>query len=208
MTMSVNLSGILLEDVDLRQRLLALIDDNPLPPGWVLQVELVEDSFQDVSPAFDQFLDDLASRGVSIVIDDFGTGYSSLSRLISLPIKGVKVDRAFVSRIGDQDESPRTLLRTMLTMLMDLGLVVTAEGVEEAHQRDWLLRHGVTRAQGYLYSRPIPVSRAIEELQRLDYRPGAIPVDPERLKVLRRRRRRGFFRLPFFGAPKQERRRG
>jgi len=208
MTMSVNLSGILLEDVDLRQRLLALIDDNPLPPGWVLQVELVEDSFQDVSPAFDQFLDDLASRGVSIVIDDFGTGYSSLSRLISLPIKGVKVDRAFVSRIGDQDESPRTLLRTMLTMLTDLGLVVTAEGVEEAHQRDWLLRHGVTRAQGYLYSSPIPVSRAIEELQRLDYRPGAIPVDPERLKLLRRRRRRGFFLLPFFGAPKQERRRG
>ena len=208
MTMSVNLSGILLEDVELRQRLLTLIDDNPRPPGWTLQVELVEDIFQDVSPAFDQFLNELSSRGVTIVIDDFGTGYSSLARLISLPIKGVKVDRAFVTRIEDKDESARTLLRTMLTMLMDLDLVVTAEGVEHAHQRDWLLQHGVTRAQGYLYSRPLPISRAIEELQRLDYRPRAIPVEPARLKALRRRRSRGFFRLPFFGARREDRREG
>jgi len=86
MVMSVNLSGILLEDVELRHRLLALIDDNPCPPGWTLQVELVEDSFQDTTAVFDDFLRALVARNVCIAIDDFGTGYSSLARLISLPI--------------------------------------------------------------------------------------------------------------------------
>jgi EAL domain-containing protein (putative c-di-GMP-specific phosphodiesterase class I) len=207
MTMSVNLSGILLEDGELRHRLLALIDDNPRPPGWTLQVELVEDCFRDTSEAFDRFLNDLVARDVRIAIDDFGTGYSSLARLISLPIQGVKVDRVFVSRIEDSEESPRTLLRTMLSMLADLGLAVTAEGVEQPSQRDWLLQNGVTRAQGYLYSRPLPISAAIESLQRLDYRPRAIPVDQARRKSIRRGRRRSFFRLPFFG-PGDDRRQG
>jgi hypothetical protein len=99
------------------------------------QVELVEDAFQDTSAAFDHFLNALVSRGVLIAIDDFGTGYSSLARLISLPINGVKVDRMFVDRIGSDDDSPRLLLRTMLTMLNDLGMAVTAEGIEQRDQQ-------------------------------------------------------------------------
>ena len=197
MTMSVNLSGILLEEPDLRARLLQLIEDNPLPIGWTLQVELLEDAFQDSSPAFDHFLEQLVARSVAIAIDDFGTGYSSLARLISLPIHAVKMDRAFVLRLDEASESPRTLLRTMLTMLNDLGLAVTAEGVETATQKRWLLDQGVRKAQGYLFHTPLPVDAAIELLQALDYRPRAIPVDPRRLKAIRRRRQ-SFWRLPFF----------
>ena len=197
MTMSVNLSGILLEEPDLRARLLHLIEDNPLPIGWTLQVELLEDAFQDSSPAFDQFLEQLVARSVAIAIDDFGTGYSSLARLISLPIHAVKMDRAFVLRLDEASESPRTLLRTMLAMLNDLGLAVTAEGVETATQQRWLLDQGVRKAQGYLFHTPLPVDAAIELLQALDYRPRAIPVDPRRLKAIRRRRQ-SFWRLPFF----------
>ena len=197
MTMSVNLSGILLEEEGLRRRLLQLIENNPLPLGWVLQVELLEDAFQDTSDTFDQFLQQLVERQVSIAIDDFGTGYSSLARLLSLPIQSVKVDRAFVRRLDESEESPRTLLRTMLTMLTDLGLSVTAEGVETSAQRDWLLGQGVTKAQGYLFHKPLPIDQAIELLQSLDYRPSAIPVDPRRLQAIRRRRRRPLWRLPF-----------
>ena len=199
MLMSFNLSGILLEDADLRSRLLALIDDTPCPPGWQLQVELVEDIFQDTSPGFSQFLDALVSRGVRIAIDDFGTGYSSLARLISLPIQGVKVDRVFVLKLNDAEDSPRTLLRTMLTMLQDLGLEITAEGVETTDQRDWLLRNGAGKAQGYLFGRPMSISEAIAGLQKLNYRPRAIPVDPRRIKAVRRRRLRSYLRLPFMG---------
>jgi EAL domain-containing protein (putative c-di-GMP-specific phosphodiesterase class I) len=168
-----------------------------MPLGWKLQVELLEDAFQDTSEAFDQFLAALVERQVSIAIDDFGTGYSSLARLLSLPIQSVKIDRAFVRRLDESGESPRTLLRTMLTMLTDLGMSVTAEGVETQAQSEWLLAHGVTRAQGFLYHHPLPIDQAIELLQSLDYRPSAIPVDPRRLKAVRRRRRGSFWRLPF-----------
>lgn len=81
-------------------------------------------------------------------------------------------------------------------MLSDLGLRVTAEGVETESQREWLLDQGVDMAQGYLFHRPMPIDQAIELLQSLDYRPGAIPVDPRRLQSVRRRRPT-IWRLPF-----------
>ncbi|MEB3199544.1 MAG: GGDEF and EAL domain-containing protein [Synechococcaceae cyanobacterium] len=204
MSMSVNLSGILLEDRHLRARLLTLIDDNPCPPGWTLQVELLEDIFQDTSDDFAAFLGDLVQRNVRIAIDDFGTGYSSLARLISLPIQGVKVDRVFIAKLASDEESPRTLLRTMLTMLRDLGLEITAEGVETQEQQDWLLRNGAGRAQGYLFSKPMPISEAILSLQSLDYRPRALPVDRHRIRAVRRRRLRSLFRLPFQGERRRQ----
>jgi EAL domain-containing protein (putative c-di-GMP-specific phosphodiesterase class I)/GGDEF domain-containing protein len=188
MTINVNLSGVLLEDRDMRQRLLRLVDDNQLPPAWLLQMELVEDAFQDTSAAFDQFLNDLVSRGVAIAIDDFGTGYSSLARLISLPIQGVKVDRTFVDRIAGSDDSPRLVLRTMLTMLTDLGMAVTAEGIEQPAQRDWLIDHGVIKGQGYLFDKPLSLTEAVARLRRIAYRPMAIPVEPARIWATRRRR--------------------
>lgn len=187
MILSVNLSGLLLEDSDLRRRLLDLIDDNPRPPAWTLQVELVEDDFRGTAGVLDDFLDALVRRDVQVAIDDFGSGYSSLTRLASLPIQGVKLDHGFVQKIETGGESHRTLLRTMMTMLRDLGLQVTAEGVETPGQRDWLLVRGVERAQGFLMHRPMPISAAIELLQQLDYRPRAIPVDPRRLQALRQR---------------------
>ena len=205
MTMSVNLSGILLEDPDLRLRLLRLIDDNPLPPSWTLQVELVEDAFQDSSPMFEQFLADLVERGVAIAIDDFGTGYSSLARLLSLPIQAVKVDRAFVTRLDESGDSARTLLRTMLSMLTDLGLSITAEGVETPSQRRWLEVNGVRKAQGYLFDQPMPISGAIDLLQGLGYRPSAIPVDPSRLRAVRRRRHRAQWLRPFLDRRRPQR---
>ncbi|MFM7312793.1 MAG: EAL domain-containing protein [Cyanobium sp.] len=197
MKISLNLSGILLEDSDLRSRFLGLIDESPRPPGWTLQVELVEDIFQDTSEGFSLFLDQLVSRGVRIAIDDFGTGYSSLARLISLPIQEVKIDRAFVLKLADQSQSPRTLLRTMLSMLNDLGLEITAEGVETPPQRDWLLANGACKGQGYLFSQPLPISETIVALQQLGYRPRAIPVDRGRIRAARRRRLGSWFRLPY-----------
>jgi len=188
MTISLNLSGVLLEDQQQRLRVLTLIDENPLPPGWTLQLELVEDVFQDTSESFDQFLSDLVVRGATIAIDDFGTGYSSLARLISLPIQGVKVDRTFVEKISGQDDSPRMVLKTMLTMLADLGMSITAEGIEEDAQRNWLLKYGVTKGQGFLFDKPLSLTEAVGRLRGMHYRPKAIPVEPGRVWAARRRR--------------------
>lgn len=198
MRLSFNISGILLEDRELRTRLLGLMEDNPCPPGWQLQIELLEEVFQDSSEEFGQFLDELVRRNVRIAIDDFGTGYSSLARLISLPIQAVKLDRIFITKLGDGTDSPRTLLRTMMTMLSDLDLEITAEGVETDQQRQWLLRNGAGIAQGFLFSAPLSISEAISLLQKLDYRPRAIPVDRRRIHAARRRLR-SYLRLPFLG---------
>jgi len=187
MMINVNLSGVLLEDHNLQQRLLALVDQNELPPGWTLQVELVEDAFQDTSSAFEQFLSDLAARGVCIAIDDFGSGYSSLARLLAFPIKGVKLDHIFIERIAGADESPRLVLRAMVAMLHELGIVITAEGVEHGVQRDWLLDHSVAKGQGYLFDTPLSLNEAIARLRELNYKPAALPVQPARRAASRRR---------------------
>lgn len=167
MCMSCNLSATLLEDAALRRRLLALLDDNPFPSGWQLQVELLEEVFQETNSDLLAFLAALVDRGVRIAIDDFGTGYSSLSRLTSLPIQAVKLDQAFVKKIDAGADSLLTLLRTMLTMLADLGLEITAEGVESPLEREWLLRQGARKGQGTLFAVPVPISEAIAALQPL-----------------------------------------
>ena len=199
MMISVNLSAGLLQDSEHRNRLLSMVDDNPLPLGWTLQMELVEDAFQDTSASFDHFLDALVSRGVCIAIDDFGTGYSSLARLISLPIQSVKVDRTFVQRISQDDDSSHVVLRTMLSMLKDLGMAVTAEGIEQQAQCTWLRDQGVAKGQGYLFSRPLTLTEAVAGLRELHHRPSAIPVAPERIGAARRRRLRRLVLQPLAG---------
>ena len=137
--LSVNLSALLLENEALRNRLLHLIRSTPLPPGWQLQVELVEDYLQINDSELGSFLNILRQEGVSIAIDDFGTGYSSLSRLHNYPVQTVKVDYSFVRRIDALQKPSNQLLKTIQTLGRDLSLEVTAEGVETEAQRTWLL---------------------------------------------------------------------
>ena len=137
--LSVNLSALLLENEALRNRLLNLIRSTPLPPGWQLQVELVEDYLQINDSELGSFLNILRQEGVSFAIDDFGTGYSSLSRLHNYPVQIVKVDYSFVRRIDALQKPSNQLLKTIQTLGRDLSLEVTAEGVETEAQRTWLL---------------------------------------------------------------------
>jgi EAL domain-containing protein (putative c-di-GMP-specific phosphodiesterase class I) len=116
---------------------------------------------------------------VTIAIDDFGTGYSSLGRLIALPIQRVKLDRTFIARLDSGRPGPRKLLSRMVVMLEDLGLEITAEGVDSPLQKAWLLEHGIRSAQGYLFAPPLPCSEAIRYLKRA-VAPVLRPDDPRR----------------------------
>jgi EAL domain-containing protein (putative c-di-GMP-specific phosphodiesterase class I)/GGDEF domain-containing protein len=161
MLMSVNLSNGVLSDPALGARLLDRLEAATLPAGWTLQVELLEEAFHASSAAVDAFLERLAALQVSVAIDDFGTGYSSLARLISLPIQRVKLDRSFIAQLDSGNRSPRTLLSRMVLMLRDLDLAITAEGVDSAVQRDWLLEQGIRSAQGYLFAPPLLLHEAV-----------------------------------------------
>ena len=93
-------------------------------------------------------------------MDDFGTGYSSLSYLMSYPIQTIKIDRSFVSGLGQQ-ASPTAIVRTITTLAASLGLSTTAEGVETEEQLRLLRELGCTEAQGYFFSKPKPAAEIL-----------------------------------------------
>lgn len=106
--------------------------------------------------------------GVSLAIDDFGTGYSSMSYLSQLPVQGLKVDRAFVARLGsDQvNEEDTMIIRSIISLAQALNLTVTCEGIEHADQLEILRGLGADFGQGYFFSKPLPAELIGNMLQR------------------------------------------
>jgi len=100
-------------------------------------------------------LADLTAMGVEVHIDDFGTGYSSLESLHDLRFDALKIDRSFVSRSTGNARS-RELVRTIVTMGLNLKLEVVAEGIETEQELQLVRELGCTHGQGYLFSRPVP----------------------------------------------------
>lgn len=102
--------------------------------------------------------------GSRIVIDDFGTGHSSLARLDELPADGLKVDRKFIQRLT-ADGPTSTVVRAIVEVGKAYGMVVTAEGVEDAETLQALRELGVDYAQGFFLSRPEPAEELTELLR-------------------------------------------
>ena len=110
----------------------------------------------------------LRELGVKIALDDFGTGYSSLSYLRNFPFDKIKIDQRFVADIDTSIEN-QAIVRAIISLARDLGMRVTAEGVENEQQAIVLAGLGCTEVQGFLYSRPLPSS----ELEKKDMRGAA-----------------------------------
>ena len=100
-------------------------------------------------------LQELSDLGIKIMIDDFGTGYSSLSYLLSYPLHGLKVDRAFIKGLGVQPKA-ELVAQMVVKLAKDLGIAVVAEGIETEAQLAWATEVGCDRAQGYLIGKPMP----------------------------------------------------
>ena len=101
-------------------------------------------------------LSKLKNMGFRITIDDFGTGFSSMSYLKQLPIDCIKIDRSFVEDVCfNSDDS--AIIQAIISLGHSLDLKVTAEGVENTEQLNFLSKHGCDEGQGYFYSEPKPV---------------------------------------------------
>ncbi|WP_122432481.1 putative bifunctional diguanylate cyclase/phosphodiesterase [Pseudomonas viridiflava] len=150
---SVNLSVHQLRQGKLVSLVRQVLEETGLSPQW-LELELTEsqllDSVEHIIATFQQLRD----LGVKLAIDDFGTGYSSLSYLRRFPVDYVKIDRAFISGLGDGTEDA-AIIQAIISMAHSLGLKVVAEGVENQSQLEFLRSHGCDEVQGYLISRPI-----------------------------------------------------
>ena len=128
-------------------------------PASCLKLEITEGVIMRDVEATIRTLWELKGLGLKLAIDDFGTGYSSLSYLKRLPIDVLKIDRSFVSGIG-QDQEDAAIIHAIMALAKSLNLKVTGEGIETAEQAALLGDWGCDQGQGYLYSKPLDSHRA------------------------------------------------
>lgn len=161
LTMSVNFSGLHLAQLGLLERLEQVLRETGVE-GRSLKLEITESGLLKNATSGTVILQQLKTLGVQLSIDDFGTGYSSLGRLHQLPIDTLKIDRSFVSRMGNEGESLE-IVRAIMTLAHSLGMDAIAEGVETQEQLSKLRSLNCEYGQGYFFSRPVD-SKAAEEL--------------------------------------------
>lgn len=152
---AVNLSIAQLYATDFVERVVEVLRQQAMPPQ-ALQIEVTE-SMAAQDPLIQQRLADLQTAGIRLSLDDFGTGYSSLSNLHELAVNVVKIDRSFVIRC-EHSEYHKALIEATVRFAGTLGLSTVAEGVETAAQAALITSLGVEKAQGYLYSKPLPAA--------------------------------------------------
>ncbi len=127
-------------------------------PAQCLELEITEGVALAPSPQVVEVLVALRRLGVSLAIDDFGAGHSSFTRLKDLPIQTLKVDRSFIDGLHEATDETRAIVQTIIRLATCLGLETVAEGVENDQQRQLLTAMGCGRAQGFLFSRPVPAN--------------------------------------------------
>ncbi|MDY7510359.1 sensor domain-containing protein [Ralstonia wenshanensis] len=151
--MAVNLSARQFQAGDVVPMIEQTLADTGLPPT-ALEVEITESLLMGGADEVRPMFDALTAQGIRISIDDFGTGYSSLSYLQRFPISNVKIDRSFITGIpGDPDSV--ALTEAIVAMARALGMTVTAEGVEDADQVEFLAKAGCQEIQGYYIGKPV-----------------------------------------------------
>jgi EAL domain-containing protein (putative c-di-GMP-specific phosphodiesterase class I) len=160
---AVNISGRHLQQGNLTDDVRRALDLSGLAPANLV-IELTESTIMQDSELNLERFSELKGLGVRLAIDDFGMGYSSLSYLHRFPIDILKIDRAFVSRLTEQDGGPE-LARAVIMLGSTLGLETVAEGIENETQAATLLDLGCVAGQGFLFAR----STSLEDLTRTPY---------------------------------------
>ncbi len=178
LSMSVNLSPRQVRQSDIVDTVADALDRYRLP-GEALWLEITESLMMEDSIATAGAMAGLRALGVRLSVDDFGTGYSSLSYLKRFPVSRVKIDRAFVTGLGE-DTSDSSLVAAIIAMATALGLDAVAEGVETNQQAERLFDLGCRQAQGYLFSHAVPAAEVPETLARLDIAGARRQVMPRR----------------------------
>lgn len=166
---NVNLAAAQFGREDLAASVGEALSGAGLPPG-LLELEVPETLvMRDVPRAVAQ-LQALQSLGVTTALDDFGTGYSNLAQLRHLPLSTLKVDKAFVRGLGE-DEAAADVLESVVKLARRLGLHVVVEGVETRDQLDALRPRDACTVQGFYYARPMPGEAMQDFLRRHALRP-------------------------------------
>jgi EAL domain-containing protein (putative c-di-GMP-specific phosphodiesterase class I) len=150
---SVNLSVKQLEHPGIVEDVQAALQEAGLAPA-ALSLEITESVLMANVESSIAVLQRLQRLKVELHMDDFGRGYTSLSRLPQLPLQALKVDQAFVHRMGTR-RTDLEIVRSIVELAEHLGLAVIAEGVETVSQRERLIAFGCELGQGFLFAKPL-----------------------------------------------------
>jgi diguanylate cyclase (GGDEF)-like protein/PAS domain S-box-containing protein len=153
---AVNLSPVQFKKGNLPQVVFATLASTGLPAAR-LELEITESILLADSKTNLATLHSLRALGVGISMDDFGTGYSGLGYLRSFPFDKIKIDRSFISELGESGDC-LAIIQAIINLGSNLGIPTLAEGVATKKQLEWLRQTGCTEMQGYLFSRPVPAS--------------------------------------------------
>ena len=154
LSIAVNLSARSLLDADLPATVGSALTRWKVPPH-LLDLEITETIIMTDPERARRVLEELSQMGVTLSIDDFGTGYSSLAYLRDLPVRQLKIDRTFVQdMVSDADNA--VIVRSVVDLARNLGLLTVAEGVENESTWQMLNELGCASAQGYFLAPPMP----------------------------------------------------
>lgn len=165
-TMAVNLSARQFKDREIVKLVYDVIEETGINPNK-LELEITETIALDDIEYTIATIQELRKIGVSFSLDDFGTGYSSMNYLKRLPVSNLKIDKSFLDTVME-DQSDQKIVQTIITLARNLDLLVIAEGVESSDQEVFLKEANCDKAQGFLYSKPVPKEKAILFLKNQD----------------------------------------
>lgn len=154
---AVNVSPLQMRLPDFYNRVMGALGDSGLAP-WRLELEVTEGVLMQSNESTLATLARLRQAGIHLAMDDFGTGYSSLSYLQTFRFDKIKIDRAFISRIGDDVEAI-AIVRAIIGLSKSLRTKVIAEGVETEMQARLLRAEHCDEVQGFLFGKPMSPDR-------------------------------------------------
>jgi diguanylate cyclase len=163
LTMAVNLSAEQFSQPDLTARISEALQRANVP-ARCLELELTESAVMRDTERSVRTLGEIATLGVRISVDDFGTGYSSLSYLRRLPLHTLQIDRSFIHDIESSREDA-AIVRAIVSLAHSLELDVTAEGVENQVQHEFVRKLGCETFQRFLCSEPMPADQFLVALK-------------------------------------------
>jgi len=162
LTLSVNLSARNLLNPDLSAEILELVHSTGFPLDR-LTIEITETAIMTDPVRAKTVLDDIHKIGIRIALDDFGIGQSSLSYLKDLPFNRMKIDKSFTMDIRSPGND--AIIRSAIELAHNLGMKVTAEGVEDEYAFNLLCDYGCDHGQGYYFSKPLSPEQFVVWLQ-------------------------------------------
>ena len=154
--LSINISGAHLSQYQFTEHLNQIVSDSPCRPQDII-IELTETVLLPVLEGDQNAICKIRNAGYGFAIDDFGTGYSSLAYISRIPATHVKIDKAFVDRLSEDEHT----VECIHTLCQKLGMQTIAEGVEQEHQKHCLTRQGICLQQGFLHARPVPLAKLL-----------------------------------------------